>query len=451
MKQTCSLPIAILPTLFLSALIVNLVPISPPALAQSYSVTNIGKASTRPSPRAIDNNGDVAGVFVVPTKPLQSHAFLYSKAGGVVDLGTLGGSGNDSAAFGINTAGQVVGQANSSVSGSDQAFLWAKTPGMVDLGNLGGASSVANAINASGHVAGQSDLADGFTAGFLWTPSGGMQNIGTLPGGQQSGANAINTSGEIAGWANAGSNDDAITWTESGGLVNLGINASCGATALGINDSAEVVGWFNNSSGCAFTSHGFSWTHGGGLKDLGVLSGGQYSFAYGVNSTGQIVGTGNTSTSAIVALLWTADGTIHDLNTLIASGIARTLVSANAINNAGQIVVDATAKTGKGNYALLLTPIMSTALASSLNPSLLGQSVTITATVTSIAGPPPNGEEVVFKQGATILATAPLTAGVASFTTTTLTVGQHKIVATYAGDAIYASSKSLVFTQVVDK
>jgi|HubBroStandDraft_4_1064222.scaffolds.fasta_scaffold95135_1 probable HAF family extracellular repeat protein len=428
-----------------------LVFISSLAAAQSYSVTNIGKASTRPSPRALDNNGDVVGVFVVPTKPLQSHAFFYTKTGGVQDLGTLGESGNDSAAFGINTAGQVVGQANSSATGSDQAFLWTNAAGMIDLGNLGGPGSVANAINASGQVAGQSDLANGFTAGFLWTPGGEMQNIGTLPGGQQSGANAINTSGEIAGWANVGSNDDAIIWTESGGLINLGINASCGATALGINDSGEVVGWFNNSSGCTFTSHGFSWTHSGGLKDLGVLSGGQYSFAYGINSTGQIVGTGASSTSAIVALLWTADGTIHDLNTLIAPGIARTLVSANAINNAGQIVVDATSKTGKGNYALLLTPIMSTTVSSSLNPSVLGQAVTITATVTSIAGPPPNGEQVVFKQGATVLANVPLSEGVARFTTSTLTVGQHKIVATYSGDAIYASSKSLILTQVVSK
>jgi hypothetical protein len=56
---------------------------------------------------------------------------------------------------------------------------------------------------------------------------------------------SINASGEIAGWANVGSNDDAVIWTGSGGLVNLGIDASCGATALGLNDSGEAVGWFN--------------------------------------------------------------------------------------------------------------------------------------------------------------------------------------------------------------
>jgi probable HAF family extracellular repeat protein len=419
--------------------------LSPFATAQSYSVATVGTAS----PRALNNNSDAAGVFQASRTPPEAHAFLRIKGGVLQDLGTLGG--DDSAAFGVNVAGDVVGQANSSSGAPDQAFFWTKSAGMISLGSLGGPSSVANAVNASGQVAGQSDLATGYTHAFLWTQSGGLQNLGILPGGQQSGANAINASGEIAGWANVGSQDDAIIWTQSGGLVGLGINASCGATALGINNSAEVVGWFNQSASCAFTSHGFSWTKGGGLKDLGVLSGGQYSFAYSVNSAGQIVGTGDTSASSIVALLWTADGTLHNLNTLISAKVPRVLVAANAINDAGQIVVDATAKNGTGRFALILTPIMSVALASSENPSKLGQAVTLTATVSSIVGSPADGEQVVFKQGAKILGTATLAGGVASFTTTSLTASKHKIVATYAGDTTYALSNSLPLVQVVTK
>jgi probable HAF family extracellular repeat protein len=433
----------------IAALIFSVLASSSLVAAQAYTATNIGTASTHPSPRAVDSGGRVAGVFQVPTKPPQLHAFFWSKSGGVQDLGTLGG--DDSGAYGLNASGQVVGQANSVAQAPDQAFLWTKSAGMIALGNLGGAQSVANAINSSGQVAGQAALANGFTHAFFWSNSGGLQDLGTLSGGKQSGANAINSSGEIAGWGNIGSSGRALTGTVSGGLVDLGIVANCGATALGINDPGEVVGWFNNSSSCGFTSHGFSWTQSGGVKDLGVLTGGQYSFAYAVNSSGQIVGTGDSGSSGVVALMWTPDGTLYDLNTLIAPGIARILVAANAINSSGQIVVDATAKNGLGNYALLLTPRMSAAVTSSLNPSQAGQSVTLSAAVTSIAGAPPNGENVVFKQGSTVLATVGLTNGVASFTTSTLTAGQHKIVATYAGDGVYAPSKSLVFTQMVTK
>jgi len=413
--------------------------------AQSYSVTNIAAAS----PRAVDSNGNVAGVYEASKRPPVAHAFFWSKSGGFLDLGTLGG--DDSAAFGINAAGQVVGQANMSAGMPDQAFLWIKSAGMSDLGNLGGASSSANAINSSGQVAGQSDTASTYAHAFLWTQSAGLKDLGTLPSGQQSSANAINSSGEIAGWSNSGANNPstAITWTQSAGMVNLGINASCGSVALGINDSAQVVGWFNNSASCDFTSHGFSWTQKGGLKDLGLLPGGLYSFAYGINAAGQIVGTGSSSSSAALALLWTTDGMVHDLNTLISAKVPRTLISANAINNAGQIVVDATTKTGTGAYALLLTPIMNTALGSSPNPSKVGQAVTFTATVSSIAGPPPNGEQVTFKSGIAVLGTGSLSKGVATFTTSTLPVGSHKITATYAGDVNYASSKSAILTQVV--
>jgi probable HAF family extracellular repeat protein len=427
------------------ALVLVVLATSSLAAAQAYSVATIGTAS----PRAIDGKGNVAGVYVFSRKPPQTNAFLWTKSGGLKGLGTLGG--DDSIAFGVNVAGQVVGQANASAGAPDQAFLWTKSGGMIDLGNLGGASSAANAINSSGQVAGQSYLSNGFAHAFLWTQSGGLQDLGTLPGGQQSGANAINSAGEIVGSANIGSNNHAFHWTQSGGMVDLGIAAGCGSVALGINNPGEIIGWFNKSGTCTLTSHGFSWSQSGGLQDLGVLPGGQYSVAYGINTAGQIVGAGQSSALTPVALLWTPDGAIHDLNTLISPKIPRILTAANAINDAGQIVVDATSTTGAGAYALILTPVMNTALSSSPNPSKSGHAVTFTGTVTSIAGPPPDGEQVTFKSGATLLGTGSLTKGAATFTTSSLAVGSHKVIAYYAGDTIYASSKSAILTQVVTK
>ena len=65
-----------------------------------------------------------------------THAFIWTAGGGMVDLGTLGGS--FSWAFGINNRGQVVG--NSQLPGDtlSHAFLWTPDTGMVDLGTLGG-------------------------------------------------------------------------------------------------------------------------------------------------------------------------------------------------------------------------------------------------------------------------------------------------------------------------
>ena len=90
-----------------------------------------------------------------------------------------------------------------------------------------------------------------------------------------------------------------------------------------------------------------------------------------------------------------------------------------------------------------------TTLSSSLNPSTFGNAVTFTATVSSSAGTPPNGDKVKFMDGATLLGTVLLAGGTASFTTSALTAGTHKIKATYAGDSVFSGSSSLVLSQVV--
>src|SRR6266581_2175518 len=96
-----------------------------------------------------------------------------------------------------------------------------------------------------------------------------------------------------------------------------------------------------------------------------------------------------------------------------------------------------------------------TAVVSSVNPSVFGQSVTFTATVTgSTTVATPTGT-VQFKDGTTVLATISVTttAGVttATFTTSTLAVGSHSITATYGGDTNFTGSTSAVLTQTVNK
>src|SRR4030081_1878747 len=90
-----------------------------------------------------------------------------------------------------------------------------------------------------------------------------------------------------------------------------------------------------------------------------------------------------------------------------------------------------------------------TAVVSSANPSLFGQSVTFTATVSanSPGAGTPSGT-VTFSEGATTLGTGTLSSGSASGTTSTLSVGNHTITASYGGDGNFLTSAGSVLQAV---
>ena len=94
-----------------------------------------------------------------------------------------------------------------------------------------------------------------------------------------------------------------------------------------------------------------------------------------------------------------------------------------------------------------------TRLTSSRNPSVYGQAVTITATVAAVSpgGGTPTGT-VTFKDGATVLGIGALDAGGrATFTTSSLRVGNHSITAVYSGNTNFSVSTSTVLTQAVNR
>jgi len=107
------------------------------------------------------------------------------------------------------------------------------------------------------------------------------------------------------------------------------------------------------------------------------------------------------------------------------------------------------ASTSAAHLQTVLKASTTTTLSSSSNPSNFGDAVTFTATVTSSAGTPANGDTVKFMDGTTTIGTASLTAGVASFTTAALTAGTHKIKAAFVTDSSYAASSSVVLSQIV--
>jgi Bacterial Ig-like domain (group 3)/Divergent InlB B-repeat domain len=97
-----------------------------------------------------------------------------------------------------------------------------------------------------------------------------------------------------------------------------------------------------------------------------------------------------------------------------------------------------------------------TKLASSLNPSLVGQSVTLTATITKSSGTGNPTGTVTFKDNGTSIGSGAVsTSGgvtTATLSTSTLAVGTHPITASYSGDGSYSGSTTgSPLSQVVDQ
>src|SRR5262249_60900257 len=110
------------------------------------------------TPAAINHHGDIAGFSDLPGDQgggLNSHAVLWPRSGGIVDLKTLDGDVL-SLAFGINAKVQVVGQ--SIGAAGSRAFLW-EDGVLTDLNDVTEAGSpfliYANDINDRGEIVGQ--------------------------------------------------------------------------------------------------------------------------------------------------------------------------------------------------------------------------------------------------------------------------------------------------------
>jgi streptogramin lyase len=87
------------------------------------------------------------------------------------------------------------------------------------------------------------------------------------------------------------------------------------------------------------------------------------------------------------------------------------------------------------------------ALTSSANPQYVQDPIAFTATLTSEVGVPTG--TVSFYDGATLLGTVTLTAGVATLTISSLAIGPHSLTAVYSGNSNFATVTSSALTQTV--
>jgi probable HAF family extracellular repeat protein len=254
----------------------------------------------------LNNAGDVVGSSFRPDNKL--HAFLWTDAGGMSDLGTLGG--NESQALGINSAQWVVGHATIAGEAETHAFLWKPGTGMTDLGTLGGTTAYAYSVNDAGVVAGASATSgDVSFRAFRWTAGGGMEDLGTLDG--SSFALAINASGVIAGnYFTAAGDVRTFRWTQATGMQDLGTLGGPYAAMSAMNDAGVIVGLSRTAAG---EFHAFRWTASTGMQDIGLLEGGSFSWAEGINNLGEIVGRFSTLSGSSRAFYWTEEDGMQSL------------------------------------------------------------------------------------------------------------------------------------------
>jgi probable HAF family extracellular repeat protein len=109
----------------------------------------------------------------------------------------------------------------------------------------GHATGEAAGINASGAVVGYSADSASMRRAALWSPSGGITNLGTLPGGDFSQAFGISDAGEVVGTSTSSSGNRAFIWTAATGMRDLNALITPSpivlTKAVGINNVGMIV------------------------------------------------------------------------------------------------------------------------------------------------------------------------------------------------------------------
>lgn len=204
----------------------------------------------------------------------------------------------------------------------------------------------AMATNARGDVAGYA-IFTGFRA-YVWLDGGGGRELSL---GLASAAAAINDGRVVTGQLVVGVGQGAaFRWTVDGDAAALPTLGGASGAGRSINNAGDIVGEsFREGQATRIATW---WKPAGEVVDLGTL-GGAESSAADVNNRGEIVGWSLDAGGQRRAFLY-ANGTMVDLNTLLEAESGWVLLSATAINDAGQI-------TGEGQFggdvrAFLLTP-----------------------------------------------------------------------------------------------
>ena len=451
----------------------------------------------------IDTAGDVAGIYLDPNG--LAHGFVRSASGTITTFDAPGaGTGKNeregTIPTGIDAAGNIVGMYRDS-NLVYHGFVRAASTGTITTFDVTGAGTNHDGslsegtkpfgINATAGIAGSYVAPNIVYHGFIRATNGTISTFSAPDAGTNAyfseGTQPIsmNDSGEIAGIYIDSSNvshgfvrSASGTFTEFnapgvGKCGNYSQNQNTGILVSSIDAAGDVAGSFFDTN-CA--QHGFMRAANGTFTTLNAPGAGTSpctsytghgagtmlcgTFAVVFDAAGDITGGYVDSNGIIHGFLRPAETgiiTSFDAPGAGSTGSMQGTLGASISSNASGItIVGAYADTNSVLHGFIYTPAL-TATTTNLtpaptpNPSVYQEPVTLTATVSSSAGAPPNGENVTFMSGTTALGTAPLTSGVASLTTTALPTGTDSITAVYSGEEDFAGSTSAVVSQTVNK
>jgi autotransporter-associated beta strand protein/adhesin HecA-like repeat protein len=447
------------------------------ALANPYTVTNNSTAAL-----GGNNNLTLSGAGIV------NGTLSVSRPAGVVTLsGNLSGPGRVQTLVG--NSGELVLSGNNNYTGGTLV-----NGGVLTVGS--------NTAAGTGMLALMNGTVQANTAVILTVPYtvGPNGPLGSTLGGQNdlilSGAGILNDSLQVnnaAGTITLSGNvsgSGGITKAGAGTLVLSGNDTYTGSTT--VNAGTLLVNGQVSTSGT--TNNSVAVNSGGTLGGSGTVSGP----AGIVANSGGIISPGGSSPgilTADVAKLNTGSVLRIRLNGSTAgSGYDQLKVNSPAnLTNSPNLSVSAGFTAAPGNTFTILQGVTgltgafnglpnnatltvngqmfqinytassvvlirnlfptTTALSASANPSIFGQPVTFTATVTPT--PPatgiPTGTVTFTIDGVANPTGVPLSVGQATFNTATLGVGNHTITAAYSGDGNYNLSTSAALTQTVNR
>jgi probable HAF family extracellular repeat protein len=198
-----------------------------------------------PTSEGLDASGD--GAVVVgwsDNADFNIEAYRWTAGGGMVGLGFLSASVQNSEARGVSADGSVVTGYSNNDDGPE-AFMWTAAGGMVGLGVLPGGSDNSQGYDVSADgstIVGYSHSPSGFQA-FRWTAADGMVGLGDLPGGPFfSEAYGVSADGSVIvgkGDATSGGPSNpgtAFVWTSALGMLSI-------KDALLASGETEVADW----------------------------------------------------------------------------------------------------------------------------------------------------------------------------------------------------------------